>query len=294
VIELKSAVREQASIHDGYLQIKTYQDIIKPLFHYNAFSMISDGINARFGSITAEYDYYMQWKKTEMESPIVDEPHIAQIGTLMRGLLHKERLLDVVKNFTFFAGGKSKIIAAYHQYYGMKKATTSVVQAVRGDKRGGVVWHTQGSGKSFSMVFLSAGLIQQLNSPTLVVVTDRNDLDEQIHGTFSSAVEYLRQSPVRAESREDLIELLAKRSVGGVIFTTIQKFTKQTGLLSERHDIIVIADEAHRSQYGIDPDIRIDKKTLEAELVYGYAKYLRDALPNATFIGFTGTPIDSN
>jgi type I restriction enzyme R subunit len=294
VIELKSAVREDATIKDGYLQIKTYQDIIKPLFHYNALSIISDGVNARFGSITSNYDYYMQWKKVDIDSPIVDELHIAQIYALMRGLLHKERLLDVIQNFTFFAGGKSKIISAYHQYYGMKKAINSVAHAVDGDKRGGVVWHTQGSGKSFSMVFLSAGLIQKLNNPTLVVVTDRNDLDEQIHGTFSSATEFLRQSPVRAESRDDIINLLENRSVGGVIFTTIQKFTEQTGELSKRHDIIVIADEAHRSQYGIDPDIRIDRKTLEAELVYGYAKYLRDALPNATFIGFTGTPIDMN
>ncbi|MEX1029982.1 MAG: type I restriction endonuclease subunit R [Paenibacillaceae bacterium] len=294
VIELKSVAREEANIKDGYLQIKTYQDIIKPLFHYNAFSIISDGVNARFGSITSDYDYFMQWKKIDQDSPIIDELHIAQIGTLVKGLLHKERLLDVIQNFTFFAGGKSKIISAYHQYYGMKKAIQSVVHAVDGDKRGGVVWHTQGSGKSYSMVFLSAGLIQKLNNPTLVVVTDRNDLDEQIHGTFSSATEYLRQSPVRADSREGLIELLEHRSKGGVIFTTIQKFTEHTGELSKRHDIIVIADEAHRSQYGIDPDIRIDKQTLEAELVYGYAKYLRDALPNATFIGFTGTPIDMN
>lgn len=294
VIELKSAVREDATIHDGYLQIKTYQDIIKPLFHYNAFSIISDGVNARFGSITADYDRYMQWKQVDLHSPIIDEPHIAQIGTLIKGMLHKERLLDIVRNFTFFAGGKAKIIAGYHQYFGMNKAIDSVIRAIDGDKRGGVVWHTQGSGKSFSMVFLSAGLIQRLNNPTIVVVTDRNDLDEQIHGTFSSAADFLRQAPVRAESREHLIELLENRSVGGIFFTTIQKFTEETGLLSNRHDIIVIADEAHRSQYGIDPDIKIDKKTLEAELVYGYAKYLRDALPNATFIGFTGTPIDSN
>ncbi|QHT59351.1 type I restriction endonuclease subunit R [Paenibacillus lycopersici] len=294
VIELKSAVREDATIHDGYLQIKTYQDVIKPLFHYNAFSIISDGVNARFGSITADYDRYMQWKQVDRHSPIVDEPHIAQIGTLLKGLLNKEQLLDIIRNFSFFAGGKAKIISGYHQYFGMNKAIDSVVQAVDGDKRGGVVWHTQGSGKSYSMVFLSAGLVARLNNPTIVVVTDRNDLDEQIHGTFSSAADFLRQAPVRAESRENLIELLEHRSVGGIIFTTIQKFTEETGLLSNRHDIIVIADEAHRSQYGIDPDIRIDKKTLEAELVYGYAKYLRDALPNATFIGFTGTPIDSH
>ncbi|WP_054023784.1 type I restriction endonuclease subunit R [Bacillus sp. FJAT-28004] len=294
VIELKSAVREDATIQDGYLQIKTYQDMIKPLFHYNAFNIISDGVNARFGSITADYDRYMQWKQIDSHTPIVDEAHIAQIGTLIKGLLHKERLLDVIRNFSFFAGGKAKIISGYHQYFGMNKAIKSVVRAVDGDKRGGVVWHTQGSGKSFSMVFLSAGLIARLNNPTIVVVTDRNDLDEQIHGTFSSSAEYLRQAPVRAESRENLIELLENRSIGGIFFTTIQKFTEETGLLSNRHDIIVIADEAHRSQYGIDPDIKIDKKTLEAELVYGYAKYLRDALPNATFIGFTGTPVDSN
>ncbi|NOU84243.1 HsdR family type I site-specific deoxyribonuclease [Paenibacillus sp. LMG 31460] len=294
VIELKSAVREDATIQDGYLQIKTYQDIIKPLFHYNAFSIISDGVNAKFGSITADYDRYMQWKQVDRHSPIVDEPHIAQIGTLMKGLLHKERLLDVIRNYSFFAGGKAKIISGYHQYFGMNKAIDSVVRAVDSDKRGGVVWHTQGSGKSFSMVFLSAGLIARLNNPTIVVVTDRNDLDEQIHGTFSNAADFLRQAPVRAESREHLIELLEHRSIGGIFFTTIQKFTEETGLLSNRHDIIVIADEAHRSQYGIDPDIKIDKKTLEAELVYGYAKYLRDALPNATFIGFTGTPVDSN
>ncbi|WP_025715528.1 type I restriction endonuclease subunit R [Paenibacillus sp. 1-18] len=294
VIELKSAVREDATIHDGYLQIKTYQDIIKPLFQYNAFSIISDGVNARFGSITAEYDRYMQWKQVDRNSPIIDEPHIAQINTLLKGMLHKERLLDIVSNFTFFAGGKAKIIAGYHQYFGMNKAIDSVVRAVDEDKRGGVVWHTQGSGKSFSMVFLSAGLIRRLNHPTIVVVTDRVDLDDQIFGTFSDAKEYLRVTPSHADSKEDLSELLENRSAGGIIFTTIQKFTESTGLFSNRHDIIVIADEAHRSQYGIDPDVKIDKKTLEAELIYGYAKYLRDALPNATFIGFTGTPIDSN
>ncbi|MDO3679820.1 type I restriction endonuclease subunit R [Paenibacillus ehimensis] len=293
VIELKSAVREDATIHDGYLQIKTYQDIIKPLFHYNAFNIISDGINARFGSITADYDRYMQWKQVDRNAPIVDELHIAQIGTLIKGMLHKERLLDIVRNFTFFAGGKAKIISGYHQYFGMNKAIDSVIRAVDGDKRGGVVWHTQGSGKSFSMVFLSAGLIRRLNNPTLVVVTDRIDLDDQIFGTFCDAKEYLRVTPSHAASREDLNDLLEHRSAGGIIFTTIQKFTEETGLFSSRHDIIVIADEAHRSQYGVDPDIKIDKKTLEAELVYGYAKYLRDALPNATFVGFTGTPIDS-
>ncbi|MGP0578813.1 type I restriction endonuclease subunit R [Paenibacillus peoriae] len=294
VIELKSAVREDATIHDGYLQIKTYQDIIKPLFQYNAFSIISDGVNARFGSITADYDRYMQWKQVDCNSPIIDEPHIAQINTLLKGMLHKERLLDIVRNFTFFAGGKAKIIAGYHQYFGMNKAIDSVIRAVDEDKRGGVVWHTQGSGKSFSMVFLSAGLIRRLNHPTIVVVTDRIDLDDQIFGTFSDAKEYLRVTPSHADSKEDLSELLENRSAGGIIFTTIQKFTEATGLFSNRHDIIVIADEAHRSQYGIDPDVKIDKKTLEAELIYGYAKYLRDALPNATFIGFTGTPIDSN
>lgn len=294
VIELKSAVREDATIHDGYLQIQTYQDIIKPLFHYNAFNIISDGVNARFGSVTSNFDRYMQWKQVDQHSPIIDEPHIAQIGILLKGLLDKERLLDIVRNFSFYAGGRAKIISGYHQYFGMNKAIHSVIQAIDGDKRGGVVWHTQGSGKSYSMVFLSAGLIQRLNNPTIVVVTDRNDLDEQIHGTFSNAADFLRQAPVRAESRDDLIQLLENRSVGGIFFTTIQKFAEETGLLSDRHDIIVIADEAHRSQYGIDPDIKIDKKTLEAELVYGYAKYLRDALPNATFIGFTGTPIDSS
>lgn len=292
VIELKSAVREEATIMDAFLQIKTYQDVIKPLFHYNAFNIISDGVNARFGSLTADFNRYMQWKKVDLDSPIVDELHISQIGTLLKGMLDKGRLLDIVRNFTFFASGRHKIISGYHQYFGMKKAINSVTKAIDGDKRGGVVWHTQGSGKSYSMVFLSAGLIRRLNNPTIVVITDRNDLDEQIHGTFSSAAEFLRQEPVRAESRENLIELLQDRSAGGIIFTTIQKFTEETGLLSDRHDIMVIADEAHRSQYGMDPDVRIDKKTLEAELVYGYAKYLREALPNATFIGFTGTPID--
>lgn len=294
VIELKSAVREDATIYDGYLQIQTYQDVIRPLFHYNAFNIVSDGINARFGSISADYDRYMQWKQVDRHSAIVDEPHVAQIGTLLKGMLNWERLLDIVRNFCFFAGGKAKIIAGYHQYFGMNKAVESVLHAIDGDKRGGVVWHTQGSGKSYSMVFLAASLIRRLPNPTIVIVTDRNDLDEQIHGTFSGAADFLRQASIRAESREHLIDLLDNRSVGGIFFTTIQKFSEATGLLSNRHDIIVIADEAHRSQYGIDPDIRIDKHTLEAELVYGYAKYLRDALPNATFIGFTGTPIHSN
>ncbi|GMA60302.1 type I restriction endonuclease subunit R [Alicyclobacillus fastidiosus] len=294
VIELKSAVREETTIKDAFLQIKTYQDVIKPLFHYNAFSIISDGINARFGSITADYDRYMQWKQVDENSPIKDEPHIAQIGTLMKGMLDQKRLLDIIQNFTFFASGKSKIISGYHQYFGMNKAIDSVVKAIDTDKRGGVVWHTQGSGKSFSMVFLSAGLIQRLNSPTIVVVTDRVDLDEQIFETFSSATDFLRQEPVQSESKENLIALLENRSAGGIVFTTIQKFTEETGLLSNRDDIVVIADEAHRSQYGLDADTQIDKKTLEAKLVYGYAKYLRDALPNAAFIGFTGTPINQN
>jgi type I restriction enzyme R subunit len=292
VIELKSAVAENVTIENAYLQIKTYQDEIKPLFNYNAFNIISDGINARFGSITADFDRYMQWKKTDYNTEVVDELYTAQLETLIKGLLQKERLLDIIKNFTLFAGGKSKIIAGYHQYFGMHKAIVSVLKAVDTDKRGGVIWHTQGSGKSYSMVFLTGGLIRRINNPTILIITDRTDLDEQLHGTFASAEDFLRQSPVQIESRDNLIDELDKRVAGGIYFTTIQKFTEETGELSRRHDIIVIADEAHRSQYGMDPDVRIDKKSLEAQLVYGYAKYLRDAFPNATFIGFTGTPID--
>jgi type I restriction enzyme, R subunit len=293
VIELKSATREDADIYDGYLQIKTYQDVIKPLFDYNAFNIISDGVNAKYGSITAGYDRYAQWKRVDLDTEIVDELYKAQIETLIMGMLDKERFLDIVQEYTFFASGKAKIIAGYHQYFGMKKAIKSVIKAIDKDKRGGVVWHTQGSGKSFSMLFLTAGLIKRLNNPTIVVITDRNDLDEQIYETFCNATEYLRNTPMQATSRERLIELLDGRVAGGIVFTTIQKFTEETGLLSNRDDIIVICDEAHRSQYGMDPDIKIDKNTMEAELVYGYAKYLREALPGATFIGFTGTPIDT-
>ena len=288
LMELKSTSREEATIEDAYNQLMNYKNVhIPTLFYYNAFLVISDGVNTKAGTLTAPFDRFMAWKKVDESDEVNDKYNFE---TLLFGMFDKKRFLDIIKNFILFTN-KGKIMAAYHQYYGMNKAIESVKRAVKTDGRAGVVWHTQGSGKSFSMTFLAGNLIKnkELNNPTIVVITDRNDLDGQLYGTFASAHEFLRQKPIQAESRQDVKDILDNRKTGGVIFSTIQKFEEETGLLSERHNIIVMVDEAHRTQYGLDGKVDLES----GEIKYGYAKYLREALPNATYIAFTGTPIET-
>ncbi|MED4015527.1 type I restriction endonuclease subunit R [Sutcliffiella cohnii] len=288
VVELKSASREEVTIEDAFKQLKNYMNVhIPSLFYYNAFLMISDGIDTEAGTITAPFDRFSAWKKINTEDAIIEN---RPLDTMMYGLFEKRRMLDVIKNFILFSN-EAKIMAAYHQYYGMSKAIDSTVRATQTDGRAGVIWHTQGSGKSYSMVFLSGNLVkhEELKNPTIVVITDRNDLDGQLFSTFSGASDFLRQTPLQAESRNHIKDLLENRKTGGIIFSTIQKFEEETGLLSDRENIIVMVDEAHRTQYGIDA--KYDLTTGEQK--YGYAKYLRDSLPNATFIAFTGTPIET-
>lgn len=291
VFELKSAVSEDATMEQAYNQVKNYQLDIPSLFHYNAFNVISDGVNASMGTITADYTRYMVWKSKDGEAP---EKEFNPITTLMEGVFKKERLLDIIRNFIVFQevkGETVKIVAGYHQYFAVKKAVKSTKVAIENnDKKVGVVWHTQGSGKSFSMVFYTGLIVtdHELNNPTVVVLTDRNDLDSQLFNTFSACSKLLlRQVPKQATDRAHLKELL-KVNAGGIIFTTIQKFEESAEVLTDRKNVIFIADEAHRSQYGLDA--KLDRAT--GEWKYGYAKNMRDALPNATFIGFTGTPID--
>lgn len=292
LFELKNMVNEETSIEDAYKQIKNYQLDIPSLFQYNAFNIITDGFDARLGTLTSDFTRYMVWKSINGESPANEELHYLDV--LLHGVLPKERLLDIIRNFIVFQeiNGKTvKILSGYHQYFAVRKAALRTQQAIeKNDKKVGVVWHTQGSGKSLSMVFY-AGLIvtnPQFSNPTIVVLTDRNDLDSQLFGTFcASSKLLLRQEPKQAQSREHLKELL-KVKAGGIIFTTIQKFEEGTEVLTERSNVIFMADEAHRSQYGLEGTL--DRTT--GKWKYGMAKYMRDALPNATFIGFTGTPIN--
>ncbi|OFI07478.1 type I restriction enzyme R protein [Clostridium acetireducens DSM 10703] len=326
VIELKSASDENVGIENAYNQIQTYKRDIPSLFNYNAFCILSDGINAKAGTITSNEERFMNWRSIDGET--VEPLSKPQYEVLFYGMLAKERLLDIIKNFLLFQESKEeekdadgnkigdkktiiKILAAYHQYFAVKKAIEKTKEATRedGDRKIGVIWHTQGSGKSFSMVFYTAGLVRELNNPTIVVITDRNDLDDQLFSTFAKSQDILRQTPKQADVRKltdeqkkqqakenskeinGLFDLLNDRESGGIIFTTIQKFKPEEGempALTQRKNVIIIADEAHRSQYGLDA--KTDMKT--GEVKYGYAKYLRDALPNASFIGFTGTPID--
>lgn len=292
-MELKSTSREEVDCEDAYKQLMNYKEVhIPSLFYYNAFLVISDGVNTKAGTITAPYDRFMAWKKINIEDEVIDTLGIdyKNLDTLLYGMFDKKRFLDIIKNFILFTP-KGKIMAQYHQYYGMNKAIDSVEKVVDGDGRAGVVWHTQGSGKSFSMTFLAGNLVknEKLNNPTIIVITDRNDLDGQLYNTFCSAHDFLRQEPIKCESRADVKEILDGRKTGGVVFSTIQKFVEETGLLSERNNIVVMVDEAHRTQYNIDG--KLDLST--GEIKYGYAKYLREALPNATYIAFTGTPIES-
>ena len=298
VIELKNPADENADIFKAYNQLQTYKDEIEDLFVYNEALVISDGVNARVGSLTATDERYMYWRTIKDET---DKPQFEyELDTLIKGFFDKEHLIDYIQNFVLFEDdGKNiiKKIAGYHQFHAVREAIDSVVQAsTTGSKRGGVVWHTQGSGKSISMACFAGKLTKQpqMKNPTLLIVTDRNDLDGQLFATFSQAKMLLGQEPVQIESVEDLRETLANKPSGGIIFTTIQKFSLKKGessfpVLSERDNIVVIADEAHRSQYGFDA--MLNNET--GEFKYGYAQHLRDAIPNATFIGFTGTPIES-
>ena len=300
VIELKNPTEEKATIKGAFNQLQTYKNDIPCLFPYNEILVVSDGIEARVGTLTADWERFMPWRTLKGDK--IAPKHTAELEILIKGIFEKHRFLDLLKHFIVFEVDGSDIIkkmAGYHQFHAVNKAIKSTVEATssQGDRRVGVVWHTQGSGKSLTMAFYAGKIILDpaMANPTLVVITDRNDLDEQLFGTFASCSDLLRQTPTQAENREDLQELL-KVASGGVVFTTLQKFQPQQGEekyppLSQRRNIIVIADEAHRSQYGLKS--RIVKKNNEAHISYGFAKHLRDALPNASFIGFTGTPIES-
>ena len=308
VIELKNPADENADVQAAFSQLQTYQQLIPSLFTYNAFLVISDGWFAKIGTISSDYSRFMDWKSADGKT-IVDAKHQSELEPMIKGLLNKQTLLDAIRHFIVFEKTKEatiKKIAAYHQYYAVNRAITSTIRAslepgsfvrehpaeygfpsvddqAQGDKRAGVIWHTQGSGKSLSMVFYAGKLVlaEEMNNPTIVVLTDRNDLDQQLFETFGNCQQLLRQTPTQAGNRDDLRRLLSVAS-GGIIFTTIQKFLPEEKggtypLLTDRRNIVVIADEAHRSQY---------------DFIDGFAKHMRDALPNASFIGFTGTPIE--
>lgn len=337
VIELKNAVNEKTTVGAAFRQIETYKAMIPSLFIFNSFSVISDGLEAKAGTISAGLSRFMAWKS--IDGTIEASHLISQLDTLIKGMLNPSTLLDLIRHFIVFEKSKRedvdgivtvqtvKKVAAYHQYYAVNRAVEStkrasgfttaqyhggakenpesyglpgVKQQPAGDRKGGVVWHTQGSGKSLSMVFYTGKIVLALDNPTVLVITDRNDLDDQLFDTFAASKQLLRQDPIQATDRKKLKELLKVNS-GGVIFTTIQKFQPEEGnvyeTLSERENIIVIADEAHRTQYGFSAKTVDDKdeggNVIGKKIVYGFAKYMRDALPNATYLGFTGTPIES-
>ncbi len=285
VIELKSPSREETDASEAYRQFRNYMLEIPSFFVYNAFCVMSDMAETRVGTITSGEDRFMQWKTVDGET---ESTAFADFNVLFEGMLEKQRFFDILRNFICFSrdnGKDAKILAGYHQFYAVRKAVISTVNATQTDGRGGVFWHTQGSGKSLSMVFYAHLLQQELNSPTIVVLTDRNDLDDQLYGQFSKCQEFLRQIPQQASSRENLKELLANREANGIIFTTMQKFEESGSALSQRRNIVVMADEAHRGQYGFE------KINEDGKIHIGTARIIRDSLPNATFIGFTGTPI---
>ncbi|HIP31273.1 MAG TPA: type I restriction endonuclease subunit R [Lutibacter sp.] len=340
VIELKNPADENATIKSAYKQLQTYKTIIPSLFTYNGFMIISDGLEAKAGSLSAGMTRFMSWKSADGKE---EASHlVSQLETLINGMLNKETLLDLIRHFVVFEKSKKednktgiitistvKKLAAYHQFYAVNRAVESTLRATGytleketpvsmvmedpanyglagvkdqpiGDRKGGVVWHTQGSGKSLSMVFYTGKIVLALDNPTVLVITDRNDLDDQLFDTFASSTQLLRQEPTQVEDRDNLKELL-KVASGGVIFSTIQKFQPQEGnvfeTLSERKNIVVIVDEAHRTQYGFKAKTIDDKdangNVVGKKIVYGFAKYMRDALPKATYLGFTGTPIES-
>jgi type I restriction enzyme R subunit len=300
VIELKNPADETATIRRAYNQLQTYKNDIPALFTYNAALAIADGPEARLGTLTSGWEWFKPWRT--IEGAALASPEQLQLEVLIKGVFEPYRFLDLIRYFTVFeanGGHLAKKIAAYHQYHAVNRAVAKTVEAASpaGNRRVGVVWHTQGSGKSLSMLFYAGKIIQHpaMMNPTLVVLTDRNDLDDQLFDQFAAGQELLRQAPVQAGSRDHLQDLLHVAS-GGVVFTTIQKFrpeghTAVYPTLSDRHNIVFIADEAHRSQYGFSA--HMVKTEREAYLAYGFAKYIRDALPHASFIGFTGTPIES-
>ena len=286
VFELKSPSREETDASDAYLQLRNYMHHIPSLFVPNVFCVMSDMAETRVGTITSDEDRYAAWKSVDGD---YSETKMATWKTMVDGMMPKTRLMDIVKNFVCFndTGEKVvKILAAYHQYFGVTKAIDRAVEAVDGDGKIGVFWHTQGSGKSLSMVFFAHLLQERLNCPTIVVITDRNDLDDQLFGQFGRCKDFLRQSPVQATSRENLKELLVGREANGIIFTTMQKFTDGDEPLCDRSNVVVMVDEAHRGQYGMTE--RMDE---HGKVSVGAARVVRKALPNASYIGFTGTPI---
>jgi type I restriction enzyme R subunit len=312
VIELKNAADENATVKAAYKQIETYKHTIPSLFTTNAILVVSDGLEAKAGSLSAGFSRFMTWKSADGKTEA--SPLVSQLETLINGMLNKTTLLDLIRHFVVFEKSKKedpktgvisistvKKLAAYHQYYAVNAAIASTLRASSsgGDQKAGVVWHTQGSGKSLSMVFYTGKIVLALDNPTVLVITDRNDLDDQLFDTFAANAQLLRQEPKQADDRQQLKELL-KVGSGGVVFSTIQKFQPDEGnvyeQLSDRRNIIVVVDEAHRTQYGFQAKT-VDEKDDQGEVVgqkvvYGFAKYLRDALPNATYLGFTGTPIE--
>ena len=310
VFELKSIeYNEDTFIERAYEQLGRngesdgYRYDIPTLFNYNAFLVISDGANNKVGTLTSDITRYNEWKSVDGEIGY-KKNYAYKLDVLLEGLLKPARLLDVIKNNLFFMNKDKekpiKILSQYHQYFGVKKAYESIKKSLKpeGTGKAGIVWHTQGSGKSFSMVMLAHKLITdiEMRNPTVVILTDRNDLDNQLYTTFSNAAEFLRTRPVQVESREDLLAKIGAVKEGGIIFTTLQKFDKANIVPNNRSNIVVISDEAHRSHYGIDEKIVLKENpdgTYSSYSKYGYAKYIRDALPEATYIGFTGTPVES-
>ncbi|MDO5475874.1 MAG: type I restriction endonuclease subunit R [Eubacteriales bacterium] len=298
LVELKSPSREETDVSEAYAQIRNYMQEIPSMFIYNGICAISDMLTSKAGTITSGEDRFMAWKTKDGNK---ENTQFAQYDVFFEGMFQKERLLDLLKNFICFDNGglrSIKILAAYHQYFAVRKAVESTRRAAQegGDGKGGVFWHTQGSGKSLSMVFYAHLLQQALDSPTIVVITDRNDLDDQLFSQFARCKEFLRQMPVHARSRDHLMSWLAERTANGIIFTTMQKFEESSSALSMRRNIVVMADEAHRSQYGLTERFKMvtnEEGEQEAKRVIGTARIIRDCLPNATFIGFTGTPVSS-
>lgn len=296
LIELKSPSREETDASEAYRQLRNYMQEIPSMFIYNAICVMSDQLTSKAGTITSGEDRFMEWKTKDGN---YENTQYAQFDTFFEGMFQKGRLLDIIKNFICFSNegiNTFKILAGYHQYFAVRKAIESTKHATITDGKGGVFWHTQGSGKSLSMVFYAHLLQEALDSPTIVVLTDRNDLNDQLYGQFAKCKDFLRQEPLQAESRENLKTLLAGRKANGIIFTTMQKFEESNEPLSEHHNIIVMADEAHRGQYGLAEKIKITKNKDGEEVakrVIGTARIIRNTLPNATYIGFTGTPISS-
>ena len=296
LVELKSPSREETDASEAYTQIRNYMHEIPSMFIYNCICVMSDHLTSKAGTITSGEDRFMEWKTKDGN---YENTQYAQFDTFFEGIFERERLLDIIKNFICFSNEglkQFKILAGYHQYFAVNKAVESTKHATETDGKGGVFWHTQGSGKSLSMVFYAHRLQEALDSPTIVVLTDRNDLDDQLFGQFAKCKDFLRQEPMHAESREHLKSLLDGRQANGIIFTTMQKFEESDEPLSDRRNIIVMADEAHRSQYGLTEKVVVRQKEdgeVEAKTIIGTARIIRDSLPNATYIGFTGTPISS-